>query len=565
VWQQLYSPNDRLRSVEVGQNADGRLEAFGIATDGRVLQTWQTAPNNGWIGRWQELYSPADQFTDLRVARNQDGRLEVFAIAPDNRVFQTWQTAPNNGWIGRWQELYSPENRLASLEVGQNADGRLEVFGIAPDGRVWQTWQTAPNNGWNGRWQELYSPADRFWTLRVGRNQDGRLEVFAIDTDDAIRHTWQTAPNNGWNGQWEYLNSPSGRWRRLDVGQNADGRLEVFAIARDDDDLHSSDNRVWQTWQTAPNNGWNGRWQELYASPADQFHDLRVGRNQDGRLEVFGIDDPFNRVFQTWQTAPNNGWNGRWQDLSTRIRVLIKVVTTVTSPLAAPTPITTSGPIDTMVANMRTVFGTAGIRISEGPRENITVIQAFGTPPQTVFNVGPCNLGQALTADQNRLFANRNNAGPNDIVIYFVSAITTTGGPLVGCVVRPSGPPAAIVVAGAPAWTMAHEVGHVLGLTHITGEHTGCPTTNPQCCLTADPTRIMTGCNLGAITGTPTLSQGEIDAAQGSNLIRRDRLRQLAVASNADGRLEVFGVAPDDQVWHTWQTAPNNGWNEGGA
>ena len=48
MWQQLYSPNDRLRSVEVGQNADGRLEVFGIAPDNRVWQTWQTAPNNGW-------------------------------------------------------------------------------------------------------------------------------------------------------------------------------------------------------------------------------------------------------------------------------------------------------------------------------------------------------------------------------------------------------------------------------------------------------------------------------------------------------------------------------------
>ena len=108
-----------------------------------------------------------------------------------------------------------------------------------------------------------YSPADRFWSLRVGRNRDGRLEVFAIDTDDAIRHTWQTAPNNGWNGQWDYLYRPSSRWRGLDVGQNADGRLEVFAIARRDNPLDSSDNRVWQTWQTAPNNGWNGRWQDF--------------------------------------------------------------------------------------------------------------------------------------------------------------------------------------------------------------------------------------------------------------------------------------------------------------
>jgi hypothetical protein len=66
------------------------------------------------------------------------------------------------------------------------------------------------------------------------------------------------------------------------------------------------------------------------------------------------------------------------------------------------------------------------------------------------------------------------------------------------------------------------------------------------------------------ITGTATLVQDEVDTVNESSLIRRDRLRQLVIASNADGRLEVFGLAPDDEVWQTWQTAPNNGWNEGG-
>ena len=43
-----------------------------------------------------------------------------------------------------------------------------------------------------------------------------------------------------------------------------------------------------------------------------------------------------------------------------------------------------------------------------------------------------------------------------------------------------------------------------------------------------------------------------------------DKLRMLRAARNKDGRLEVFGVAPDDTIWHTWQTAPNNGWAGGG-
>lgn len=30
---------------------------------------------------------------------------------------------------------------------------------------------------------------------------------------------------------------------------------------------------------------------------------------------------------------------------------------------------------------------------------------------------------------------------------------------------------------------------------------------------------------------------------------------------NSDGRLELFARAPDNAVWHDWQTAPNGGWN----
>jgi hypothetical protein len=35
-----------------------------------------------------------------------------------------------------------------------------------------------------------------------------------------------------------------------------------------------------------------------------------------------------------------------------------------------------------------------------------------------------------------------------------------------------------------------------------------------------------------------------------------------AVASNLDGRLELFIVGADSALWHRWQTAPNNGWSD---
>jgi len=42
-----------------------------------------------------------------------------------------------------------------------------------------------------------------------------------------------------------------------------------------------------------------------------------------------------------------------------------------------------------------------------------------------------------------------------------------------------------------------------------------------------------------------------------------DRIWNLDIAGNADGRLEVFGISDDDRIWHTWQTAPGGPWNGG--
>jgi peptide methionine sulfoxide reductase MsrB len=149
-WAELYSDNDNLAMLDVANNADGRLEVFGVNAEGHIWHTWQDAPNNGWAGGWAELYSDSDNLKSLKVARNADGRLEVFGVNAEGHIWHTWQTSPNNGWAGGWAELYSDNDNLAMLDVANNADGRLEVFGVNAEGHIWHTWQDAPNNGWVG-------------------------------------------------------------------------------------------------------------------------------------------------------------------------------------------------------------------------------------------------------------------------------------------------------------------------------------------------------------------------------------------------------------------------------
>lgn len=157
-------------------------------------------------------------------------------------------------------------------------------------------------------WESLGKPQEtEFGRPFAQRNQDGRLEVFAIGLGGLFNIS-QVFPNAGWRADWlsKSRPSPDVSIRTHVVGRNVDGRMEIFAIG--------NDNALWQKWQLAPNGGWS-EWKTLGvpagdASLTDQF---AVGANQDGRQEVFAVGSDGN-VWQIWQTAPNGGWSD-WRRL----------------------------------------------------------------------------------------------------------------------------------------------------------------------------------------------------------------------------------------------------------
>jgi len=169
--------------------------------------------------------------------------------------------------------------------------------------------------------------------LAAAPNQDGRLEVFAVGAGGVLWHAWQrTSPSDeqvvdmdhfppppvpgndqalsaalvqwkpgpsfsGWS-YWERLGSDG--IRQIAVGRNQDGRLEVFCVR--------GDHTVAHLWQVAPNSGWSG-WNSLGGAVTQ----IAVTANADGRLELFGVGRDGGLVHM-WQTAPNNGWSG-WERL----------------------------------------------------------------------------------------------------------------------------------------------------------------------------------------------------------------------------------------------------------
>jgi len=67
----------------------------------------------------------------------------------------------------------------------------------------------------------------------------------------------------------------------------------------------------------------------------------------------------------------------------------------------------------TMISSMEQVYATAGIGVEVVSTENLNL------PLLNDVDVGNCTLG-STTVEQDQLFANRNNVGANEIVVYFV-------------------------------------------------------------------------------------------------------------------------------------------------
>jgi hypothetical protein len=171
------------------------------------------------------------------------------------------------------------EAKLENLVVGRNKDGRLEIFAKQKDGQVAHLAQLS-NGNW-GSWSPLSGLQAN--PVFVAEHENGRLEVFAIDMTGVLHHNTQIAANgDAWSG-WSKLGDI--KIKHMAVGRNKDGRLEVFAI-------RDVDSEVWHIEQNQPNGDWK-QWASLPTSRIKlQAKQVAVGRNQDGRLEVFAIGAP---------------------------------------------------------------------------------------------------------------------------------------------------------------------------------------------------------------------------------------------------------------------------------
>jgi hypothetical protein len=195
------------------------------------------------------------------------------------------------------------------IALARNWDERLEAAVIAgDDGAIWHAWQTEPGKDWS-KWHSLGRPKPRTGppsTPAMMPTANGRLELFTL-AEEAVWHRWQLEATRGPWHDWHSLGSPrpGDTGSTLVVGRNKDGRLELFVAL---------EGEVWHIWQRRARTGWS-QWSPL-ENPGDGVDLLAVARDLDGRLVLVATTDG-GGLWHRSQPATGQGPWEPWTPLDT--------------------------------------------------------------------------------------------------------------------------------------------------------------------------------------------------------------------------------------------------------
>lgn len=389
-----------------------------------------------------------------------------------NDPYYLWGNASWDSFSTKWAKLSASNQRLVDFDIATDGGRQIwtGVWRAGNDGHY--LWANADWNNFNAKWQALSAQGLRLTTLRT---YDGRWAgVWRAGNDG--HYLWVNANWQSFNAKWTELSAAN--LRLVDIETYEVGGKRLWA-------------GVWRAgtgghylWANADWANFRAKWVELANAG------LRLTRIKqykiDGQSRYAGVWRPGTDGYYLWMNASWDSFVAKWQELAAAnlrlvhlhvdpigtvptVRMHVKVLTQPTIPLA------------TMITRMREIYESVGIRLEVASTENLNL------PALNDCDVGECVRG-TTTAEQNQLFANRNNVGANEVVAYL---IRSTVPPANGCAAHPAGRPGAVVVQGATQWTLAHEIGHVLGLRHCDA---------PGARLFD---RLMTGGGTGNITNPP--------------------------------------------------------------
>jgi hypothetical protein len=270
-------------------------------SDNSVWSRIQDGVNGGWTSAWTKVGNSGQAPGNLEIINGKyDNRLYLFAKDANKKIRYLSQSS-FGGWISTWNNLSSTftcNNIADDIAVGTQADNSIIVFASGTYGYINAikmsdgTFTDLGGQQYNRR-------------LVVGKNADGRLEVFVATSGEAkCQHKWQTSANGGWTPYWENMFSDiNNTLSELVVANNQDGRLELFLA-------NSATQQINHTWQSQASNSQSWVTLTPFDPVANVMYGLNVGRNADGRLEIFFHgNNTSNTCYHAWQVSPNSGWS----------------------------------------------------------------------------------------------------------------------------------------------------------------------------------------------------------------------------------------------------------------
>lgn len=287
-------------------NSDGTLAVFDIATNGHLYVDTQVTPGGAWTG-WTSLGAPGGGLYGgpgyLAVGQNANGRLEAFVLGVSQAgVWHIWQKTPSGSWSG-WSKLGGGSG--CCLSVARNASGTLELFDSAGSSEsVQHAYQESPGGAWSG-WSSLDLSGAQ--VADAAQNPDGKLEVVA--TQDSSQYAslfaYQATPGGAWTG-WTGMAGPplSLSPAMVPVSNQFGSFLDAFAV---------SDGLPAWTYTTNSGDHFLPDW-DTGGGPSDVLEgsSLAAVANSAGSVDVFATGS--SGIIWLGQLSPRLFWSG-WSNL----------------------------------------------------------------------------------------------------------------------------------------------------------------------------------------------------------------------------------------------------------
>jgi predicted acylesterase/phospholipase RssA len=166
--------------------------------------------------------------------------------------------------------------------------GALQVVALTANGGLYTTWQDPGSPGGWVPWQTLSGPPPGISTWTLAAGDTGgQIAVFVLGGDGQVWVASQAVPGPCWSGSWTAIGAPSSDVSNLVFAASAGTNLSVISLFT----VGYNDGAVWTTWPDATAaSGW-APWVSL-GFPGARMYSLTsycVGSNADGRLEVIAL------------------------------------------------------------------------------------------------------------------------------------------------------------------------------------------------------------------------------------------------------------------------------------